>query len=91
MVAVKDANAYAALEPNCDIVAPGGSESWVLNLPPDLRAYQGELELLLGKVFSGRPHNGHNLELAQQMTMNWCISKCRKIGIQFDESQLVKR
>lgn len=80
---------YATLESPSyflDIVANGGSDAWVLNLPPRLKAYQSEIESLLGRVFSGLPKSTDNLELAQQMTMNWCISKCRKIGINFDES-----
>jgi hypothetical protein len=87
MPAVKHAPAYGALESPSylDFVSQGG-ESWVLNLPPRLQAYQGELELLLGKVFSGCPKSPHNLELAQQMTLNWCLSKCKKIGINIDES-----
>jgi hypothetical protein len=81
MVAVKDANIMGGLETEFDVVVPGATpESWEFNLPADLRAYQGELELLLGKVFSGRPQSSHNIELAQQMTMNWCMSKRHKIN-----------
>jgi hypothetical protein len=68
-----------------DIVSQGEPDTWVRNLPPGLSAYQGELEGLLGKVFSGRPQSPQNLELAQQLTLNWCISKCRKIGIEVEE------
>lgn len=84
MPAVKETSASALESPSkfLDIVSQGSPETWVRNLPPSLSAYQGELEGLLGRVFSGRPQSTHNLELAQQMTMNWCISKCRKIGIE---------
>ncbi len=69
-----------------DILSQGNSGAWVLKLPPGLQAYQTELELLLGRVFSGRPETRENLELAQQMTLNWCVSKCKKIGIALEES-----
>ncbi len=80
---------YGTLEPSpylLDILSPGNSDAWVLKLPPRLQAYQTELENLLGRVFSGRPHSQENLELAQQMTLNWCVSKCKKIGIALEES-----
>jgi hypothetical protein len=69
------------------ILSQSGCGSWVICLPPDLRAYQGELEALLGRVFAG---NGQllsdNFDLAQQMSLNWCMSKCRQVGISFEES-----
>lgn len=89
MSALKQATLAYGAEPThfVNIVAPGNStDSWILNLPPRLRSYQGEIEALLGKVFSGRPRSADNIELAQQMTLNWCISKCRKIGVAWDDS-----
>lgn len=91
MSVVKNASvaAYGTLESPTfflDVIAQGNNDRWVLNLPPRLRVYQNEIEALLGKVFSGRPKSPDNLELAQQMTLNWCISKCSKIGIKFDDS-----
>lgn len=93
MASLKQSCAYgtATLDPAsyfANIVAPGSADSWVLNLPPRLRMYQSEIEGLLGKVFSGRPRSADNIELAQQMTLNWCISKCQKIGINWDETWL---
>lgn len=69
-----------------DILAKDASETWVLHLPPGLKAHQSELESLLSKVFAGRPRSPENLELAQQLTLNWCLSKCRKMGIPLEES-----
>lgn len=69
-----------------DILSPNGAGAWVLSLPPNLRMYQGELEALLGKVFSNSPMLPENLALAQQMSLNWCQSKCRQVGITFEEN-----
>jgi hypothetical protein len=85
MPAIKEAPSFTDLESPTnflDLVAQATPDVWVSSLPPSLSAYQGELESLLGRMFSGRPQSTHNLELAQQMTMNWCISKWRKIGIE---------
>jgi hypothetical protein len=57
---------------------------YTLNLPPSLQCYQGELQKLLDQVFASRPKSKENLALAQQMALNWCLSKCRKEGISFD-------
>lgn len=79
---------YGTIEPSyfLEILSQGHSGSWVLKLPPRLQAYQTELESLLGRVFSGRPRSRENLELAQQLTLNWCTSKCKKIGIALEET-----
>ncbi len=69
-----------------DIVFANCTGTWELSLPPSLRMYQGELEALLGKVFSSRQMQPENLALAQQMSLNWCVSKCREVGISFEES-----
>jgi hypothetical protein len=82
---------YAPPEPASyfhDILAPSHSGGWDLKLPPGLESYRSELEALLGKVFEGKGRSGANLELAQQMTLNWCMSKCRKLGIGLDEGFL---
>lgn len=68
-----------------DILSQANTGAWVLNLPPRLRDYQSELEALLGRVFAGK-QSRDNFELAQQMTINWCVSKYRKIGIAPDEA-----
>ncbi|MBI4534426.1 MAG: hypothetical protein HY711_10825 [Candidatus Melainabacteria bacterium] len=64
-------------------------DGWVVSLPPALKLYQRELEELLGKVFAGRTYLPANLALAQQMSLNWCVSKCREVGISFEESWLI--
>lgn len=68
-----------------DILTQNANGNWVLNLPLRLRPHQDELELLLGRAFSGRPRCRENLELAQQLTLNWCLSKCRKAGLNLEE------
>lgn len=57
--------------------------NWVLRLPPSLIQHQPELERLLTKVFSGRTEE--NLALAQQMSLNWCVAKCKQSGLTLDE------
>jgi hypothetical protein len=86
MTIVKDASRSSTLESPSflDILSQGNAGAWVLRLPPSLRAYENELESLLGRVFSGR-QSAENLELAQQMTLNWCVSKCRKMGVSLEE------
>lgn len=51
-----------------------------LSLPPLLKDHQGELEGLLGKVFRGKISSPDNLALARQMSINWCLSKCKQTG-----------
>ncbi|MBX9688903.1 MAG: hypothetical protein K2X27_19500 [Candidatus Obscuribacterales bacterium] len=68
-----------------DILTQNSAGNWVLCLPTRLSAFQDELELLLGRAFAGRPRCQENLELAQQLTLNWCISKCKKQGITLEE------
>lgn len=68
-----------------EVLTIGSSGTWVLSLPPRLRDSQDELELLLARVFSGRLRSQENLELAQQLTLNWCLSECRKAGISIED------
>ena len=68
-----------------DILTQNSAGKWVLCLPSRLRADQDELELLLARAFSGRPRCQENLELAQQLTLNWCLSKCRKQGVSLED------
>jgi len=67
------------------VLSESESGAWVLRLPPVLAAHQPELEELLGNVFSGRPSSHENLQLAKQLSLNWCISKCKKAGLTLDE------
>ena len=68
-----------------EILSQADNGGWVLRLPPSLKVHQSELEHLLGKVFSGRPSSLENLALAQQMSLNWCQSKCRQNGVSLDD------
>lgn len=68
-----------------DILSENESGNWVLNLPPVLKAHQAELEQLLGRVFSGRPSSKENFALAQQLSLNWCFSKCKQAGKALEE------
>lgn len=89
MAIVREPIAYGGLDTTpyfLDILSQSTGGTWVLSLPPRLKPYQSEMEALIGKVFAGRPRSLENLELAQQMTLNWCISKCRKLGITIEES-----
>jgi hypothetical protein len=84
MASLKEFAVFVAAENYLDILSENGS-GWVLSLPPTLREFQPELEALLGKVFSQR-QQPENLALAQQMSLNWCRSKCKQVGITFEES-----
>lgn len=90
MTTASHVRAYVPAPPREDffveILTQNSSGNWVLALPPRLKGYQDELELLLGRAFSGRPRCPENLELAQQLTLNWLISKCRKQGISVEEA-----
>lgn len=68
-----------------DILTQNTAGAWVLCLPTRLREFQDELEMLLARAFAGRPRCQENLELAQQLTLNWCISKCKKQGISLED------
>ena len=63
-----------------EILAQGKAGAWILNLPPELRVHQHEIEALLTRVFDGK-RSEENFQLAQQMTINWCLSKYRKMGL----------
>jgi hypothetical protein len=68
-----------------EILSQADNGGWILRLPPSLKAQQPELEMLIDKVFSGRPSCRENLALAQQMSVNWCASKCRQRGVSLDD------
>lgn len=76
---------YSTDDPYLEILSPSDSGGWILRLPPSLKVHQSELEQLLGKVFSGRPSSNENLALAQQMSLNWCVSKCKQSGRSLDD------
>ena len=66
------------------ILTRSDAGTWVLSLPPLLRPHQNELELMLIKVFAGKKSSPYNLALAQQLTINWCVSTARKNGLTLD-------
>jgi hypothetical protein len=84
MAMARELTTFRATDSCLDILSAEGS-SWVVSLPPTLQQYQSELEALIGKVFSQR-QQPENLALAQQMSLNWCRSKCRQVGISFEET-----
>jgi hypothetical protein len=45
-----------------------------------LKDHQNELELLLSKVFRGKVNSPDSLALARQMSINWCVLKCKQTG-----------
>ena len=67
-----------------EILTQSGGSQWTLSLPAQLKSHQHELETLLSKVFRGRC-SPENLPLAQQLSLNWCMSKCRQAGLSFDD------
>lgn len=67
-----------------DIVTLTEGGTWSLSLPPALHSYQAELESMLERVFRNR-YNQENLALAQQLSLNWCMSKCKQAGMSFEE------
>jgi len=56
----------------------------IYQLPACLREHEGELQLLMAKVFRGRSRGPENIDLARQMYLNWCLSKSNQLGITFD-------
>ena len=53
----------------------------VLSLPNFLQGEKLELEQMLNKVFVNRIDTPDNLALAEQLSINWCVSKARKTGL----------
>ncbi len=70
-----------SLEEVMPIVSLTGSGNYVLTLPGFLRPEQKELEQMLGRIFADRNHSSANLALAQQLSINWCMSKAKKNGL----------
>ncbi|MBI5176137.1 MAG: hypothetical protein SFV17_06580 [Candidatus Obscuribacter sp.] len=68
-----------------ELLSVSESGAFVVSLPPALKAHQWELENLLGKFFNGRPTSAGNLALARQLSINWCISKCKQTGQSVDK------
>ena len=60
--------------------------SWVLSVPVSLHAHKSELESLINKVFANRPQSPDNVALAKQLSLNWCVSKCKQVGLPPEET-----
>ena len=90
MPVVKEAwatsGAQQAPDYQLEVLSRNKSDIWTLNLPPELRVYQSEIETLLGRVFEGK-QSQENFQLAQQMTINWCLSKYRKMGLSPNDTE----
>jgi hypothetical protein len=67
------------------ILTKSESGSWILSLPPLLRANQNELEMMLIRVFSDKRSSTQNLALAQQLSINWCTSQAFKKGLSLED------
>jgi hypothetical protein len=76
---------YGRQERGLSILSTTDAGTWVLALPVELRPHQPELESMLNKVFSGSLSSPDNLALAQQLSLNWCMSKARGAGISVEE------
>jgi hypothetical protein len=76
---------HANLESKSLAILSFDAGAWVLALPPKLRPDQPELESMLGQVFSGRRSSPDNLALAQQLSLNWCMSKAKSRGMSFED------
>jgi len=68
-----------------ELITIADDGSFMVSLPSNLQAYKDELERLIGKVFNGRPSSRDNLALARQMSLNWCVSKCKQTGMEVDQ------
>ncbi len=68
-----------------DIVYVSESGTWKVSMPASLTAHKSELEHLINKVFANRLDSEDNIALAKQMSINWCVSKCKQVGLPPDE------
>ena len=72
-------------EGTTELLSLSESGNFEVHLPANLKDHQNELEILLCKVFTGRPKSEGNLALARQMSINWCISKCKQNGLSVEK------
>jgi hypothetical protein len=72
-------------DPSQHILTKSETGSWILSLPPLLRPNQDELEMMLIRVFSDKRSASQNLELAQQLSLNWCSSQALKKGLSLED------
>ena len=79
-------SAAASSDTQLEVLSRSTNGAWTLNLPPELRDAQNEIESLLGRVFADKS-SLENFQRAQQMTLNWCLSKWRKMGLSPDDTE----
>ncbi len=70
-----------SLEEYLPIISVSDKGTFVLTLPGFLQPEQKELEQMLSQVFTKQINTPANLALAQQLSLNWCVSKAKKNGI----------
>jgi hypothetical protein len=82
MTAYRKTNCMShSLQELMPLVSLNETGSYVLSLPGFLRPEQKELEQMLGRIFANSSNSSANLALAQQLSLNWCVSKARKSGL----------
>lgn len=82
MPAIATKPTYSQAREDAEIVGMSESGDWNLNLPVELSAYESELLSILGKVFVSCPQSPDDLALAEQLSLNWCIAKCKKLELE---------
>ena len=82
MKAIKTINCVDhSLENIMPIVSVKESGAYVITLPSSLQSEQYELEQMLNKLFAGHLTSPYNIDLAQQLSLNWCAIKAKKSGL----------
>jgi hypothetical protein len=72
---------YHSLEKLMPIVSVKKSGAYAISLPVSLQAEQYELEQMLYRLFAGHLTSPYNIDLAQQLSLNWCAAKAKKGGL----------
>ena len=70
-----------SLEEIMPIVSLNENGAFTLTLPGFLRPEQKELEQMLSRIFADHKNISANLALAQQLSINWYMSKAKKNGL----------
>jgi hypothetical protein len=70
-----------SLEKLMPIVSVKESGTYVIRLPVSLQNEQYELEQMLNRLFAGHLTSPYNIDLAEQLSLNWCAVKARKNGL----------
>jgi hypothetical protein len=81
MKAVKTTNCIKhSLENLMPIVSVEASGAYAISLPSSLQSEQHELEQMLNRLFAGHLNSPCNVDLAQQLSLNWCATKLKLGG-----------